>query len=102
MPRLTVRRPESFVDAPLAETAGDKSPESDSPTSSRPLLIGIKALAALLSRSVASLARDDAAGRLPAAIRLGGSKRWRYSEVIAWIEVGCPDRRTWSALRGSR
>jgi hypothetical protein len=42
-----------------------------------PLLLDIKALSALLSRSVPSLWRDDAAGRLPASVRVGVSKRWR-------------------------
>lgn len=67
-----------------------------------PLLIGIGDLAALLSRSVPSLHRDDAAGRLPAAVRLGGAKRWRYDEIAAWVEAGCPDRRTWDALRSAQ
>lgn len=63
-----------------------------------PLLIDIKALAALLSRSVPSLRRDDAVGRLPIALRLSGSKRWRYSEIVRWVEAGCPDRKTWNEL----
>jgi predicted DNA-binding transcriptional regulator AlpA len=66
-----------------------------------PLLVDIRGLSRLLSRSVASLWRDDAAGRLPAGLRIGVSKRWRYSEIVAWTEAGCPDRRTWEALRGT-
>jgi hypothetical protein len=56
----------------------------------RPLLVGIRELCNLLSRSRASLARDDAAGRLPPAIWLNGSKRWRYADVVLWCELGCP------------
>jgi hypothetical protein len=62
-----------------------------------PLLVDIKGLTVLLSRSVASLHRDDAAGRLPAALRIAGSKRWRYSEIVAWVEAGCPSRAEWQA-----
>jgi hypothetical protein len=31
----------------------------------------------------------------------GGSKRWRVNEVRAWVEAGCPDRKTWATLRKS-
>jgi hypothetical protein len=61
-------------------------------TSLSPLLVDIDSLAVLLSRSVPSLHRDDAAGRLPAALRIGGSKRWRYADIILWVELGCPGR----------
>lgn len=50
----------------------------------RALLVDIKQLAALLARSVASLERDQAAGRLPTPVYVGGSKRWRWAEVEAW------------------
>jgi predicted DNA-binding transcriptional regulator AlpA len=59
-------------------------------------------LAALLSRSIPSLHRDDAAGRLPAALRIGGSKRWRYSDIAEWVELGCPSRADFDALRRNR
>ena len=66
-----------------------------------PLLIGIRELSRILSRSVASLHRDDAAGRLPGALWIGSSKRWRLSEITAWTEAGCPSRREWELLRDS-
>ena len=53
-------------------------------------LIDIKALSAVLSRSVSALERDQAAGRLPPPVRVGGSKRWRLADVHAWINAGCP------------
>jgi predicted DNA-binding transcriptional regulator AlpA len=66
------------------------------------LLVGIEDLAAVLARSVASLHRDDAAGRLPAPLRIGGSKRWRVSDITEWVELGCPSRADFEALRRSR
>jgi predicted DNA-binding transcriptional regulator AlpA len=54
------------------------------------LLVGLSKLAALLDRSVASLNRDLAAGRLPAPVRLGGSRKWRWPEIEAWVAAGCP------------
>src|SRR5258708_25352586 len=66
------------------------------------MLVDIRGLSRLLSRSVASLWRDDAAGRLPTAVRIGASKRWRYTEIVAWTEAGCPDRKTWEGLRSAQ
>jgi predicted DNA-binding transcriptional regulator AlpA len=67
-----------------------------------PLLVDMKGLSQLLARSEASLHRDDSAGRIPAGLKLGGSKRWSYPEIIAWVEAGMPDRRTWQAMKGTR
>ncbi len=72
-------------------TATQKTtPPMDAPP--LPLLIDIHTLAALLTRSVASLERDQAAGRLPAPVRIGGSKKWRRSDIEAWVAAGCPAR----------
>jgi predicted DNA-binding transcriptional regulator AlpA len=64
-----------------------------------PLLVDIAGLVRLLGRSRASLERDLAAGRLPDHIRLCGSRKWRYSEIAAWVEAGCPHRRAWEAMK---
>jgi predicted DNA-binding transcriptional regulator AlpA len=64
-----------------------------------PLLVDINGLAELLARSVASLHRDDAAGRIPRGLKLGASKRWNFSEIVAWVEAGCPSRQEWEARR---
>src|SRR5438093_1023495 len=77
-------------------------PSTEAPAAGPPveaLLVDIRGLSVMLSRSVASLHRDDAAGRLPAGLRLGGSKRWRKSEITEWVAAGMPDRRTWTAMR---
>lgn len=65
---------------------------STNPTHATPLslLIDIQELATMLNRSVASLERDPAAGRLPPPVRLGGSRRWRRAEIVAWVDAGCP------------
>lgn len=60
------------------------------PTATPSLLIDINELEAMLNRSVASLERDQAAGRLPPPVYLGGSRRWRRAEIVAWVEAGCP------------
>jgi len=55
-----------------------------------PLVVDIKSLSKLLQRSVASLRRDEAQGRLPAGIRIGRSKRWRVDEIRDWVASGAP------------
>ena len=62
-------------------------------------LIDIRALAAALGRSVPTLERDDAAGRVPRHIKIGRSKRWRRAEISEWIELGCPCRADWEAMK---
>jgi predicted DNA-binding transcriptional regulator AlpA len=63
------------------------------------LLIDIKDLARMLSRSERTLWRDHAAGRIPRPIQLGGTTRWRIDEIREWVTAGCPDRATWEATR---
>lgn len=63
------------------------------------LLIDIDQLSALLRRSVASLERDQTARRLPAQVYVGGSRRWRRAEIVAWVAAGCPVRARWEELR---
>ncbi len=71
-------------------TAGRESPG---------LLIDIGQLVVLLRRSAASLERDQAAGRLPAPVYVGGSRRWRRQEIEDWVRAGCPNRERWEAIR---
>jgi predicted DNA-binding transcriptional regulator AlpA len=59
------------------------------------LLIDVVTLAKLLDRSPTSVRRDDKAGQIPRPVSLGGAKKWRLAEVVAWVEAGCPKRRIW-------
>jgi predicted DNA-binding transcriptional regulator AlpA len=54
------------------------------------LLIDAKTLAKLLAISRAHLYRLQAEEALLAPIQFGHVKRWRLTEVIGWIEAGCP------------
>jgi len=67
------------------------------PGSTQPLLVDAKAVGAMLGRCERSVWRDAAAGRIPRPIELGGSKRWRLSELQQWAAAGCPNRDTWEA-----
>jgi len=76
----------------MKTTTLDKTTTKTAPPT--PLLVDIQQLAVLLTRSVASLERDQAAGRLPAPVRIGGSKKWRQADIEAWVAAGCPVRTT--------
>ena len=64
------------------------APDSPKTDSAVPLL-DIRQLAPLLSRSVSSLEWDQAAGRLPAPVRInGGSHKWRRADIEVWMAGG--------------
>lgn len=64
-----------------------------------PQLIPDTAAAALAGVSRATWHRLRAAGKLPPPVKLGRSCRWNRAEVLLWIDAGCPDARTWAAMR---
>lgn len=53
-------------------------------------LVNARELAKMLSVSERTLYRLKSAGELPAPVVLGGSVRWRLSEIHKWIVDGCP------------
>ncbi|WP_417377243.1 helix-turn-helix transcriptional regulator [Gimesia maris] len=53
-------------------------------------LVNARELAKLLSVSERTLYRLKSTGELPSPIVLGGSVRWRLSEIRQWISKGCP------------
>ena len=65
-----------------------------------PLAVNIHGFADLVQRSVASLHRDNAAGRLPRPVRIGTSVRWRVSDIEAWLARGCPSRAEFETRQG--
>jgi predicted DNA-binding transcriptional regulator AlpA len=67
-----------------------------------PLLLSARDLAKMLRFGVRTIRSMDAAGRLPAPLRIGGSVRWRAEEIRDWTEAGCPDRETWARIRDAR
>ena len=67
-----------------------------------PLVVDAKRLAKLLDSGVRSIRTWDAAGKLPAPIRIGGRVVWRVQEIRAWLEAGAPNRDEWEARTASR
>jgi predicted DNA-binding transcriptional regulator AlpA len=62
--------------------------------------LSAKALAKHLSLSVRTLWRYRAMGALPKPLKISGSIRWRESDIALWQEKGCPDQKTFEAMKG--
>jgi excisionase family DNA binding protein len=63
-------------------------------------LLSVKAVADILSVSRRTVHRLNSAGKLPKSIRINGSVRWRESDIVEWIGMGCPDRTKFETTRG--
>ena len=68
------------------------APPVDAPQAEA-LLLTADDVSRLLAVSRLTIFRWRAAGRLPAPVRVGRVVRWRRSEIIAWIDAGCPSCR---------
>ena len=69
------------------------------PAAIAPLCTDAAGVAQMLDVSLRTVRRLDDAGRLPAALPLGRSKRWAIGEIEDWIAAGSPPRRQWTAMR---
>ncbi len=73
-----------------------RSPPTDPPARKRrrlsPLVVDARRLAKLLSAGVRTVRTWDAAGKLPAPIRIGGRVVWRVAEIRAWLAAGAESR----------
>ena len=67
---------------------------------SKSLTVSAKQLANdMLGVSVRQVWRLDSTGKLPRKVRIGGCCRWVRSEIISWVEHGCPDRAGWELIK---
>ncbi len=69
-------------------TDGTKQPHSSTPSIACELITAVQ-LAELLNVSERTLYRLKSSRRLPRSISLGGSVRWRLSDIRKWIADGC-------------
>lgn len=67
----------------VAPISADDTPDGT------PLLLTADMLATQLQVSKRTLWRLRSAGLLPQPVRLGGTVRWRASDITAWIAAGC-------------
>lgn len=63
--------------------------------------LSIHDLAIYIQRSLPSLHRDNAAGRIPRPVKIGGSLRFLRSDIDLWLSLGCPEREEFEARKKS-
>lgn len=56
-------------------------------------LLSVKQVARMLGVGESSLWRYRDMGALPCPVKIGRSVRWRSTDIIAWIDAGCPHLR---------
>lgn len=61
--------------------------------------LSVRDLAVYVKRSVPSLHRDNAAGRLPRPVKIGRSLRFLRSDIDLWLSLGCPEREEFEARK---
>ena len=90
----------------MADALPLRDPATDPPSRKRrrplPLVVDARRLAKLLCAGVRTVRTWDAAGKLPAPIRIGGRVVWRVDEIRAWLAAGAPNRETWAATLAAR
>jgi predicted DNA-binding transcriptional regulator AlpA len=75
----------------MATTHSDDMPEHSRAENVRErMLISVNELATILDISPRTVWRLLSAGKLVRPLRIGGAVRWRYREIIDWIDAGCP------------
>ena len=62
-------------------------------------LLTAKDAAKLCRLSKRSWFRFHACGKVPEPVRIGGSVRWRLSDIERWQAMGCPDRKSFEARK---
>lgn len=63
-------------------------------------LLTTREVAEILSLSSRTVHRLNSSGLIIKPSRIAGSVRYLRSELMSWIEVGMPDRKTFEALQG--
>lgn len=63
-----------------------------SPQQPLPVLLTKKDLAFQLRVSDNHIDALERTNRLPPSIKMGSGKRWKSTEILDWIEAGCPRR----------
>jgi len=63
---------------------------SKTATTTQPLMLNVKEVAAMLRCSTRHVTRLEETGQMPPAVRLGRLCRWNRTVIEEWIAAGCP------------
>ncbi len=58
-----------------------------------------QAVGKMLSLSKRQIFRLNSCGKIPASVKIGGSVRWRQSDIEDWIAMGCPSKSEFEATQ---
>ncbi|MCA9253957.1 MAG: helix-turn-helix domain-containing protein [Phycisphaerales bacterium] len=72
--------------------------ETGGPVRALAELLDVKQTADLLNCGTRTVHRLADAGKMPRPVRLGSLVRWSRSELVAWIDAGCPTSRDRKAV----
>lgn len=88
----------------MADVLPLRVPVADPPAdpAGPPLVADARRLAVMLCCGIRTVRTWDAAGKLPAPVRIGGRVVWRVDEIRAWLAAGAPNRDEWEARRAAR
>jgi len=65
-------------------------------------LLTAKAVSEMLSLSKRQIFRMRSAGLICSPVKVGaGAIRWRSSDIEEWISMGCPDQKTFEAMKNA-
>ncbi len=62
-------------------------------------LMTAKQLGVLLALSKRQVFRLNSCGKIPKPLKIGGSFRWRLSDIELWQSMDCPDRKTFETRK---
>ncbi len=65
------------------------------------VLTSARSLARMFSVSTRTVWRLRSAGKLPRPLSVGGSVRWRLTDIRLWESMGCPDQRTFEESKAA-
>ena len=66
-------------------------------------LMTAQSVGEILSLSKRQIFRMKSAGLICDCIKVGqGAIRWRKSDIQKWIELGCPDRKTFEGIKKAK
>lgn len=59
------------------------------------ILLNTRRTAEMIGCSVQALRNWHLCGRLPVPIQIGNRLFWKRTEIIRWVDAGCPSRNEW-------
>jgi excisionase family DNA binding protein len=74
----------------LGRGSDDLDDESAKPLEPSPLMMTVGEVADALGISTRQVWRLRCKGDIPEPVNIGRSVRWRRSDVLRWIDAGCP------------